>query len=305
MNMQTQTGIPGSKKAFKVFLWVLIALYTFILPDAILIYRQIVSYFGNDAAGKIPVVIVVTAGIAYALVVLLSHKSWRDLLFLIPCGVIAFLIMKLEPNPNKHIHIPEYVLMAWLIYAALSRDYKGSGILLLVFIYASLLGVVDELEQGINPARFYGWSDMLVNTSSALIGVFTILGLKKRAAAGWDWLARLKDFKALIGLCLFGFIGAVIMCGLLFQIQAGMDFWVVYPRWLWIGNIIFLVLTLVMSFSYLASLRKKHPIPADGKVDLIPPGTAAARCWIFPMLAILFYMHALVMVVSISGVKFV
>jgi hypothetical protein len=302
--MQTQTGNPVSKKAFTVLLWVAIALYTFILPDAILIYRQIVSYFGNDAAGKIPVFIVVIAGIAYALAVLLSHKSWKDLLFLIPCGVIAFLIMILEPNPNKHIHIPEYALMAWLLFAALSRDYKGSGILLLVFIYASMLGVVDELEQGINPARFYGWSDMLVNTSSALIGVLTILGLKKRAAAGWEWLTRLKDFKALIGLCLFGFAGAVIMCGLLFQVQSGMDFWVVYPRWLWIGNIIFLVLTPVMLTFHLVSLHRHHPIPAGRKMDTIPPGMAAARCWIFPMLAILFYMHALVLYVSISGVKF-
>ena len=183
----------------KVILWGLVAFYTFILPDFRLVYNAIVGSFGQDVAGKVPIIIVLAVGIAYVIAVLLTHKSLKNLLFLLPCGVIAFLIMTLVSNPNKHIHIPEYVLMTWLLYAVLSRDYTGKGIFILIFFYASILGVVDELEQGIHPARFYGLSDMLVNSASAMIGVFTIMGLKKVKASGWAWMSRLKELKAYYG----------------------------------------------------------------------------------------------------------
>ena len=128
--MQRQTATPISNSGFKVILWVLVAIYTFMLPNAIIVYRDIVGAFGQAAAGKVPLIIVVTVGTAYALAVILSHKSFKNLLYLVPCAVIAFLIMKLVDNPNKHIHIPEYVLMAWLLFAVLSRDYKGKGLFL-------------------------------------------------------------------------------------------------------------------------------------------------------------------------------
>lgn len=303
--MQTQTITPVPKTGLKVILWVLVALYTFILPDAIIVYRDIVGFFGQDAAGKVPVLIVVTAGITYVITVLLSQKSLKNLLYLVPCGVIAFLIMSLVSNPNKHIHIPEYVLMAWLLFAVLSMDHKGKDIFILIFIYASMLGVVDELEQGINPARFYGLSDMIVNSASALIGVFTIMGIKKGLATDWAWATRLKEFKVLLWLSLFGFTGAVIMCVVLFRVQASADFWGVYPGWLWIWNMLYLIMTPVMIASYWATLRKNHPITEGEKVYVLPPEVITARLWVIPLLVILFYMHTLVIYISISGVKFV
>ena len=53
----------------RVILWALVALYTFMLPDAIIIYRDIVNAFGKGAAGKVPLVTVVLVGTAYALAV--------------------------------------------------------------------------------------------------------------------------------------------------------------------------------------------------------------------------------------------
>ena len=194
IEMRLKASILEPKRFLKAAWWVLVAGYTFILPDFYSIYRNIVTFFGQDAAGKVPIVIVAVLGIVYVIAVLVSQKSPRNLLFLVPCGVIALLIMTLESNPNKHIHIPEYVLMTWLLYAALAKDHKGSGLFFLIFILASLLGVVDELEQGIHLSRFYGLSDMLVNSASALIGVFTIMGLKKVKAADWFWTSLLKEF---------------------------------------------------------------------------------------------------------------
>jgi hypothetical protein len=305
MEMQPQ---PVARRPWidsRVILWALVALYTFLLPDVIIAYRAIVASFGKIIAGEVPVYMVVTVGLAYAAALLLSHRNWKNLLFLVPSGIIAVLIIKLVDNPNKHVHIPEYVLMAWLLFAVLSKDHKGKGLLILVFVYASMLGVVDELEQGIHPARFYGAPDMLVNSASALIGVFTIMGLKNITATDWSWTSRLIDYKLLLWLDLFGFAGAVIMCVYLFRVAASGSFWGVYPLWLWIWNFLYLIMAPVILALHRIILRRHPQSTESGKVAVLPPEGMTARLWIFPLLVILFYMQALALYVSISGVKFV
>ena len=173
-------------------LWALVAGYTYILPNFRIVYQAILNAYGVEVVGKVPLAIVAAFGAAYVLAVLRTRKDLKNLLYLLPAALIAYIIMRLEPNPNKHIHIPQYVVMTWLLLAALSRDYKGKGLFLLIFISASLLGVVDELEQGIHPARFYGWSDMLVNSASAVVGILTMLGLKPAKEGDWSWAELFK-----------------------------------------------------------------------------------------------------------------
>ncbi len=169
-------------------LWGLIAVYTFLIPDAIILYRFIATKFGIVFVGKIPLFLVLILGIAYVIYMRISNASLKNLAYMLPCAIIVIIIFMVESNPNKRIHIPEYVVLAWLVYAALSREYQGKGIFILIFVCTSMLGVVDELEQGIHPGRFYGLSDMMVNSASALIGVFTILGLTVRKTTGWEWI---------------------------------------------------------------------------------------------------------------------
>ena len=121
----------------------------------------------------------------------------------------------------------------------------------------------------------------------------------------WSWSARLKEFKCLLGLNLFGFVGAVLTCFTLFQIQANLDFWGVYPIWLWIWIILFLILTPVMIAYHISNSRIYNQIKSNEKVNTLPEEVRTAQLWVFPLLVILFYMHALVFYVSISGVKFV
>jgi hypothetical protein len=288
----------------KTFLWVLVAVYTFMLPDAIIIYRNIVGFFGQDAAGKVPLIMVIAAAIAFGIANLLSHKSWKNLLYLIPCALIAYLIMTQVSNPNKHIHIPEYVIMTWLLYAALSKDYKGKGIFILIFIIASMLGVVDEIEQGIHPARFYGLSDMAVNCASALIGVFTLMGLKKVSAGNWEWTRGLKEFKTQLWLSLLGITSGVITCAYLFQVQASGDFWSAYPKWLYGWNVLFLIIAPLMIFLRLKPLKKNTSIKNIEQAEPFPMEAATTGLWVYPILTILFYINALVIYIPIAGATF-
>lgn len=288
----------------KVFLWILIALYTYFLPEARRVYNAIVEFSGDELAGKVPLVLVAIIGAVYIFAVWRSQNSLRNLLFLLPCGLISFLIMYLVENPNKHIHIPQYVLMAWLLFSVLSRDYESRDIYFLIFIYASVLGVVDELEQGLHPSRFYGWIDMAVNSSSGLVGVFTIMGLRHTKAMDWKWTGRLKEAAYLIWLNILGIIGVILMCVNLFQVQTSGVFQGVYPIWLIIWSVLFLIISPIALVLYWRKLKKDYLIVEDPEESGLPEDLKITNLWIIPMLVILFYMHSLLVYLAISGVEF-
>jgi len=303
--MTDQSPQPRSRIQSRAVLWGLIAIYTLLIPNAIYIYRFIEARFGLLFAGKIPLVIVILLGAGYVVYLWRSKLGWTKLLYMIPSAVIVLAIFRLEANPNKHIHIPEYILMAWLVYFALKKDYRGGGMLILVFICASMLGVVDELEQGIHPARSYGWKDMLVNTSSALIGVFTILGLTGHQESGWDWMEGLKRVKPLLGLVLAGIIINTLMCIYLFRVQAnGGILKGYYPDWLLILNYLFLVLAPLLFLKFNRITRLPLNLNQKQSKPLVHDKTGNVRCWIYPILAILLFMDLLLIFVSITGLTF-
>ena len=212
--------------------------------------------------------------------------------------MIAFLIMKLVDNPNKHIHIPEYVLMAGCSLQFFPGTIKGRVYSSLFLFTQPLLGVVDELEQGINPARFYGLPDMMVNSASALIGVFTIMGLKNVIAADWAWTSHLKEYKAFIGLGALGFTGMLMMCAYLFRVEASGKFWGVYPEWLLIWNILYLLLA--PAIVVYRSVLYKNRQAAEDKKMLSSSRMRERPSYGFTFCSILFYMHSLLIYIAIS-----
>ena len=193
-----------SARLRRTIFWGLAAAYTAALPDAIVVYRTIATHFSTPVARKIPVAMIILLGISYILFGMITRKSSRYFSLIIPCTFIVYTIMAVEPNQNKHIHIPEYILMTWLLYEALSIDYKGKGIYILIFLCSSMLGVVDELEQGTYPDRFYGWVDMGINSASSIIGILTLMGLRTAPKGDWAWIDQIKKLKGSLGVMLFG-----------------------------------------------------------------------------------------------------
>lgn len=284
------------KPAIKVLFWFLIAIYTYNLPNARVVYNFLVETIGQELTGKIPLVLVAATGLIYLAILMITRRNLMNLLYLIPCGVIAYIIITLEPNPNKHIHIPEYVLMAWLLFAALSSEYKQADLLILIFILTSMLGVVDEIEQGIHPARFYGWSDMLVNSASALIGVLTIMGLTDLKKTDFSWKRYFrKDRLALWGIGL-GIISVIAMAYFLFEVQNTEKFAGVYPGWLLIIGAVFVALAILIAVRLIKPEENRSISPLGEK--------KIARQWVLPALAILVYMHVMVFYIAVSGVEF-
>jgi len=284
-------------------LWALVAVYTFVLPYFIVIYNAIVKHFSAAIPGKIAITTIIVMGVVFFIAVLALKKDIKVLTLLIPCTIIVWIFISIEPNPDKYIHIPEYVVMSWILFEALSLDYKGKGIFCLVFICAASLGIVDEMMQGILPDRFYGWRDMIMNSAASVIGVLTLVGLRTPPEGGWTWIGCLKQYKKALGIIVFGVAGAALMCVSLFNVKAhGGTFEGVYPGWLlgWSGMFVVTgsIVILFPGHSYMPyrTANDTGSNPSDQAVT--------TRLWILCPLVILIIMHGLVVFTVAKGQAF-
>jgi hypothetical protein len=186
----------------RIVCWGTVALYAVSLPYAINIYEALVSMVSAGVADAVPLGILVAAGIAYVFQGIVMRRSARSIVLIVPCALVAGVMIALEPNQAKHIHIPEYILVSWLVYEALRIDYSDTGIYLMVVLISLILGMADEIHQGMHPTRFYGWPDMVINSVSSIIGVVTIIGTRgKFDTAGWmppRWLSLAAGIGVLI-----------------------------------------------------------------------------------------------------------
>ena len=300
--MLTQSDKIKSRRIQRFVLWSLVATYTLLLPYAITIYNVIEKHFSSRIAGKVPLVIILIFGIVYIVAVIKMKKGIKSWLFLLPCTIIVYIFLRLEPNPNKHIHIPEYIAMAWLLFEALSLDYKGKGIFFLVFICSGMLGIVDELMQGILPDRHYGWHDMVMNSAATVIGIFTLAGLKTLPSGDWTWIDGFTQLKKTLAINLFGAVGAMFSCVYLFEVKAYLTFGGTYPNWLLGWNGLFMVAGLIVIFypKFLGELVHSKNDRETSRSDQ----TVTARLWILCPLVILIVMHSLVVLTALSGFTF-
>lgn len=300
--MFIQSESIKDKRIRRIVLWALVTVYTLLLPHANTIYRVIETHFSSRIAGKVPLAIILIFGLVYMVSIIKMQKGLKSWLFLLPCTFIVYVFLRLEPNPNKHIHIPEYIVMAWLLFEALSLDYKGQGIFYLVLICSGMLGVMDELMQGILPGRYYGWHDMVINLAAAVVGIFSLAGLKTLPSGEWTWIRNFRPLTKMLVINLGGAVGAVFTCVYLFEVKATLTFWGTYPSWLLLWNGLFIVAGLiVICYSALSGEPARSTNHRDSnRIDR----TVTARLWTFCPLVILIAMHSLAVFTALSGLTF-
>ncbi len=88
-------------------------------------------------------------------------------------GLILTLVALLLPDsrfPAKRFHVAEYLLLSAVIRFPMSRQLGGLSLLFFSFLATALLGIHDELLQGVHPLRTYGLPDMGVNALAAAAG---------------------------------------------------------------------------------------------------------------------------------------
>ena len=306
---RNQRPVSGDKKLKtvenpkRIILWVLVVLYTLAMPYFIFVFSMISRHFSTKTAGHIPLFMIIFLAAAYTAICFRLEKIGRCIGILAIGAAIVAGIMAFEENANKYIHIPEYILMSWLLYRALIIDYRGRGILLLVLICAGMLGVVDEILQGIHPLRTYGWKDMIIDAASSFIGILTIMGLKEPISGDWSWVGYLKHYKAFVGAILFGMPTAVLMCIHLFEVQNGGSFKDVFPSWLLAAQIIIIGWTMATIVFYWNRRAGSGKFTTGQDQNAIQYNTTALLWSICPMV-ILACMNLLVVWVGVSGLEF-
>ncbi len=103
-----------------------------------------------------------------------KHSSLTIKRYWLIAGLICVIIALMLPDgnaPAKKIHVPEYLLLSFAVFA-LQRQ-KLSGLLLIIFcvLITTLYGAHDEMIQGLLPARSFGYKDIVVDGLSGLGGV--------------------------------------------------------------------------------------------------------------------------------------
>lgn len=284
--------------------WLLAAIYTAALPQVFSVYRSLVDQFSADLAGKIPLVLMIFFACTYIAAGFLIHKSSTHLLFLIPSLVLATAAVSLEKNPNKHIHIPEYVLLAWIIYAATADDYRGRGMPLLIFSLTSMLGVVDELAQGVHPQRSFGLRDIAMNSAGALIGILLLRGFGYRPRGDWKWISHFRKLQGLWMAALWGFIGMLAMCLCLANVTGTRTFAGIYPAWLWGWNAVYLMGSLLVVLNWRRNQIQKRLHQISSERSILNAHAQTANLWVLPTLIILALIHFFPVAIILLGLEF-
>ena len=79
--------------------------------------------------------------------------------------------------PAKRVHVPEYVLLALVVRRALAFRLAGGALAAWTAVVTAVLGVHDELLQGLHPVRSFGGPDIIVNALAGIAGALMGHGL--------------------------------------------------------------------------------------------------------------------------------
>jgi VanZ family protein len=277
----------------RVLLWGGTLVYTLALPHLIYVYNWLSSALPGQTAGYIPFALIATIGLGLVSRIPRSPAPGRSAALLALVALLSVAVYALNPDPVQFIHLPEYAIMAWLVHAAVRRDCPALGSYALALLCASLLGALDEIQQGIHPGRYYGTIDILVNSLSALIGLVGLRALRLGAEVsdarfgGLDRLAGCLRAASPLVLSVGAGIGALAGLELLTTADSAAPF----PVWLQCMNALGVVAAALCIPLVLLPRRGSCADPA-------------VRTWVLPLAALLLTINALALAVLLLPLDF-
>lgn len=160
------------------------------------VVKYIVRHWGTTPVLVLPLLITAIALAVIFSFFMKARKVKQDHLRIIPIilGIAICLVALAVPDPEapvKRIHVIEYMLLSLLIRYTMSVRLQGFELLTFSVFFASLLGVHDELLQGLHPLRTYGIRDILVNALGSAGGGLIWHGFKlfEKKAEAYDKIA--------------------------------------------------------------------------------------------------------------------
>jgi hypothetical protein len=108
------------------------------------------------------------------------NRGYAINLVVLGLGMVgAFLALAIPDSnvPIKRIHVAEYIILSFLVRYTLRHRLQGADLTLFTVLVTLLLGIHDEMMQGLHSLRYYGWRDILVNGMAGLSGALLGHGL--------------------------------------------------------------------------------------------------------------------------------
>jgi VanZ family protein len=86
--------------------------------------------------------------------------------------------------PEERIHFVEYAVLGVLLYFALREGILGRRLILYIPALVFIIGLGDELIQGILPNRVYDFRDVLMNLAGGILGELILISFNLKLIKG-------------------------------------------------------------------------------------------------------------------------
>lgn len=115
--------------------------------------------------------------VALGIIVLFQMQGtgWKSFVVLFGIlGVTAFILPTIK-YPEERVHFVEYAVLGIMLYFALRETFQGRKLFVCIPIIIFLVGLGDELIQGILPNRVYQFTDVLLNFFGGVLGELILI----------------------------------------------------------------------------------------------------------------------------------
>jgi hypothetical protein len=175
----TATGIQRGLFSSARTAWLVVSVYTIFLYStltlAFRLYVWMFARFGKPFMSSLMIWIYVPIGLALLafLFFRLPRQLGRYVSFLMLGLALAFCLDRIT-IPAKRFHFLEYAPLAVLVFDALRFHCRNRYHYLWTMAVVSLVGLGDEVIQGILPNRYFGINEVVTNAAAGLFALIFI-----------------------------------------------------------------------------------------------------------------------------------
>ncbi len=178
-------------------LWTAAAAYTLLIYSTLGWVRTVTTFLRERNLLRLAIGLVFALAAIGGVGWMLRRRSrWQEWAALGGIGVAYAAIFPFAVAPEERIHLLEYGALAALIFLALAeRPIPLPRRAALAGLFTAAAGLVDELLQGLHPARFWDLRDVAFNALAGAIAVAALVVMERARLTGQE-LAADKDAAA-------------------------------------------------------------------------------------------------------------
>ena len=270
-------------------LWILIVAYVVALPYGIIPFNYLRESLSLAVVKVIPIIIMLSLALFYLTSRRLNQLPYQIGSVIVPGILLIALVFLIESNPIKYLHIPEYMLLTWLLYLVTVDDDHQLIRVITAACCASLIGLIDEVHHGLHAERYFGAKDMFINAAGSTIGALSINAKNSKGSFDRDVISKLiSNQPQPFSLLLVSLLVSLISVFKLLEITKTSFYLDSYPLVLFLCNLI----VIGLSVYFLCRPRREPTADDEFKHILIIPTI------------ILMVLHGLIAFAYVSGMQF-